>query len=206
MNIYLINHGDSYQGKDDLSRVLTRKGLRQVGLLGKRLEKFKIDIMYCSSMARAVQTAVLLNKHLLVDVLIRHDLREIDMGTLQDNWDVVNEFYPDFAKKFSEHIVDVPYPGGECGLDVLLRASNVMSEILDSGYENVAVVAHKGTIRVLLSGILGLEQQRRFFLGLPLEDCSISTVRFDADTNRLYVHTINDHAHLEDFEDEEPEE
>jgi broad specificity phosphatase PhoE len=198
MTIYLIRHGESTQGKEDAYRVLTTAGIRQAELTGQRLKKYGIERLYTSDMARAVQTADIINKSLLVNTLLRRDLREIDTGSFQNNWNVMNEFYPDFVRKFSEHIVDVPYPGGESGLDVMLRASNVIDEILSSGLKSVAVVAHGGTIRVLLCGILGLEQQRRFYIGLPFSNCGISVVKYVEKENRFYVHTINDSAHLED--------
>ena len=37
---------------------------------------------------------------------------------------------------------DLPYPGGECAEDVIRRAEPVLREIVNSGYERVAVVTH----------------------------------------------------------------
>jgi broad specificity phosphatase PhoE len=76
------------------------------------------------------------------------------------------------------------------------RSSKVIDEILESGCKNVAVVTHMGTIRALMCGILGLGQERRFFIGSPIEHCSISIIKHDK-SGQKHLHTINDHAHLD---------
>lgn len=200
MNIYLIRHGEREDGEDNKdSSGLTDKGMRQSELLGKRLMKYGIENIYSSDMVRALQTAYIINKYLSVEILPRHDLREIDMGAFSRGWEFLNEFHPTFSEKFSKHVEDVPYPGGENGLDVMLRSGNVINEILETSCENVAIVAHVGTIRVLLCGILGLGQARRFLIGAPIENCSISVIKYDKKSGTLSVHTVNDYAHVEDL-------
>lgn len=201
MNIYLLRHGESQTDSgDDDAQILTERGILQSSLLGKRLAKYKIDKMYSSDMVRALQTADIINQYLSVDILTRHDIREIDMGAFHRGWEYLNEFHPVFSEKFSMHAEDVSYPGGESGQDVLLRASNVLREIIESDCENIAVVTHGGVIRVLCCGILGVGQARRFFIGAPIENCSISVIKYDKKKGSFCVHTVNDHAHLEDLE------
>lgn len=199
MNIYLIRHGQ----KDDSSKncasmELTKKGFKQANLLGKRLMKCNIERIYTSDMVRAVQTSEEINKYLNVEVIVEHELREIDMGDfIEKGVKYVQENYPDFYKEFSKHTSDLQYPNGECGGDVWKRAQGVINEITNCGLENVAVVAHGGIIGVLICGFLEIPQDRRFFMGEPMENCSICMIRFDNKTNNYYLQSFNDHSHLE---------
>lgn len=202
MNIYLIRHGDKQEDWRNWEGLeLTEKGFRQANLLGQRLRKYGIDVIYCSDMIRAIQTSEEMNKFLNVDIRIRHELREIDMGDCDKfGWDHVKNNNPDFIAEFSKHTTDIPYPNGECGQDVWNRAIKVIHEIVESKLKNVAVVSHGGVIRALISGFLGLGQERRFYIGAPPENCSISVVRYKHESNEFYVHTVNDYAHLEDLD------
>ena len=205
MYIYLIRHGDKYEeyGNRDLLE-LTKKGYKQAELLGKRLTKYNIEKIYSSKMVRAVQTSETINKYLNVDIVIRPHLREIDMGECElKGWEHVKETYPDFMEEFLKHKIDIPYPKGECGEDVWERSIKVINEITSSELNNVAVVTHAGVIRALISGFLGLAQERRFYIGFPPENCSISVIKYDKSTGEFYVHCVNDYAHLEELEEKE---
>ena len=198
MNIYLIRHGEMQPGWTvDTPGRLSCIGVFQAKCLGSRLTQYQIERIYTSDEACSVQTAEMINRYLTVDIMERHELREIDMGSFLRGWEFINEFHPAFSEKFAEHAEDVPYPGGENGLDVMLRSSNVINEILSSGCSNIAVVTHAETIRALICGALGLGQARRFFIGSPIEHCSISIMTYEKQSDRVNLHTVNDHAHLE---------
>lgn len=202
MNIYLIRHGEIQKdGKSHDKLELSQKGFKQADLLGQRLAKYTIEKIYSSDMVRALQTSNAINKYLNVEIVVRHNLREIDMGECTNGWDNIKERYPDFMEKFSSHVIDVPYPNGECGKDVWNRSFTVINEIINIDFNNVAIVAHGGTIRALISGLLGLGQERRFFIGAPFENCCISIIKYNKNDNRFYIHTINDYSHLEGFTD-----
>lgn len=198
MNIYLIAHGERQHDLEQVDSLgLSQKGIQQADLLGKRLVKYDIDRIYSSDTTCAMQTSNVLNRHLLKEIMTSHDLREIDMGSFPRGWEFLNEFYPDFAMKYAAHTEDIPYPGGENGQDVFLRSYKIISEILETKCNDVAVVTHGGTIGVLLCGILGLSQAQRYLIGSPIEDGSISTIAYENKSGRFFLHTLNDHAHLE---------
>lgn len=201
-NIYLVRHGQRQDGSKGHEKLeLSEKGFKQANLLGKRLKKYNIQRIYSSDMIRAIQTSEEINKYLNVDIILNHELREIDMGKYaEEGREYIENNFPDFVKKFSGHLCDVAYPNGECGEDVWNRSKRVINEIINSGLENVAVVAHGGIIRVLISGFLGLHQERRFFFGSPLENCSITLVKYDNKSKNFYIHYFNDYSHLEDMQ------
>lgn len=197
MNIYLIRHGDTHNGITDPSYGLSIMGVFQTKCLGSRLTQYKIERIYSSDEACALQTTNIISEYLAADILTRHDLRNIDRGNFSRGWEFLNEFHPDFSEKFSKHIEDVPYPGGENGHDVMVRSNRVIEEILQSGCNNIAVVTHMANIQALICGFLGLGLARRFFLGAPLEYCSISIIKHDKARGSFTLQTMNDYAHLE---------
>lgn len=202
MNLYLIRHGEKMSNDKNHDMLeLTEKGFQQAELLGERLARQPMDIIYSSSMKRALQTAETINKYLHREIIVRPDLREVHMGISErEGWDSLVRHYPEFMREWYKRDRDLRYPpDGESGEDVWNRASKVIEEIVATDYENVAVVAHGGTIRILICGFLKLSQARRFCLGQPTENCSISIVKYDKAERQYYVHSFNDYAHLGDL-------
>ena len=113
-------------------------------------------------------------------------------------WEQIKLESPGVYDEWARHCTDLPYPGGECGQDVINRAMPLLDEILERCEERVAVVSHGGTIRSLLCAVLEIPQERRFFFGAPLDNCSLSVLRWDPAAGRFAVHTVNDAAHLEE--------
>ena len=199
MLLYLIRHGEKASKKENVMDIeLTSMGFRQAELVGRRLADERIERIYTSDMIRAVQTAEKINEFLNVPLVIRSNLREIDMGECEAlGWEQAYERHPEFKEAFRRHNADVPYPGGESGEDVWNRARQTMEEIEQSGLRRVAVVAHGGTIRSILCGALDIPQARRFFLGNPPEHCGISILEWT--NGHYYLRLFNDFAHLGDL-------
>lgn len=203
MKIYLLRHGQTnlnrdgkYQGAID--KDLNEFGKKQAELLGKRIQKFDIDIIYSSDLKRVIETSKIINNYVNTEIIIKEELREINMGA----WDTltIEERYihnQDYANEWHKYLADMPYPDGECGEDVCKRAMIVIEDIKKQQYENVAIVTSGGTIAILLCEILGLELHKRF--NIDISNCSISIVNLDNSNNKLTVNCINDTGHLEEL-------
>lgn len=203
MNIYLLRHGQTnlnkggkYQGLID--KDLNEFGRAQAKLLGKRLKKYNLDIIYSSDLKRVIETSEIINCYINTEIIVKQEFREINMGA----WDTltIEERYVshgDYAKEWAKHLEDLPYPDGECGADVCKRAIKVIDEIKKQQYKNVAIVTSGGTIAILLSEFLGLGQHKRF--NMDIDNCSISIVKYDNVHNKITVKCINDTEHLEDL-------
>jgi Fructose-2,6-bisphosphatase len=154
------------------------------------------DIIYTSNLWRAEQTARIIEKNRGIDIVIRNDLREIEMGAWEGmTWSEIESKYKDFFIEWKKHMIDLTYPDGESGGDALKRALKVIDEIISGGYENAAVVTSGGIIMVLLSYFLGLGLERRF--NMEIENCSISVVSCDRETKKFKVKCINNTSHLD---------
>ena len=68
-----------------------------------------------------------------------------------------SRFGPEYARWEEDPFTFAP-AGGECGLDVMARALPVIRHIVEThAGENVVVVSHKATIRLVISSILGFD-------------------------------------------------
>jgi len=201
MDIFLVRHGETNlnkynrrQGKTDID--LNATGLAQAELLGRRLAKYNIGRIYASDLRRVIQTARIINSYLDLNIVVRKELREINMGAWEGlGWADIQEIDPGLFTAWEEHLVDLPYPGGESGADVYARSSKVIREIINGSCKRVAVITSGGVIKVIISGLLGLGQEKRF--RLEADNCGISHVIYDEGKGRFTVKSVNDTSHLE---------
>lgn len=226
MNIYLIRHGRQSSSDCNVNVDLAPEGERQAALLGQRMKLYPVDIVYCSDLIRAEQTAKIAfsgQEKLLDNLQIRPGLAEVDFGELTGQPDaVVKRFYADYYQeqldRFAEGRVqksnaldevnefigdffvpteEIWYPQGETGESVLARVMPIIREWIESEYQNIAVVTHGGVIRILLTALFGGDFAKRLMFGISLENCSITQLHYDEDQNGFYLDRFNDYAHLE---------
>lgn len=200
MKIYLIRHGRQSSKLCNVNVDLSEEGFRQAALVGERLFPEKIQAVYSSDLIRAVQTAQAANLYWNVEHMVRPDLREISFGDME--WMSDGEIavkYRDFKLQMEKMEEDLPYPGGECAADVVHRALPVFEELVNSGYERVAVVTHGGVIRSMAAYYLGLDLAKWRILGKSLENCSITEFSWEDSQKRFTLERFNDYAHLEKY-------
>jgi len=201
MRIYLVRHAKQASILCNDNTPLDEIGRKQAHLLGKRFCSYDIDAIYCSDLLRAEETAEIIREELNNQSLIcqkREGLRETDFGDLtMMTDDAIKIEYREFmeGRYFVED--DWAYPGGESGQEVWKRAKEVLDEITAKDNENVVVVTHGGTIRVLLAGLFQGSQKDRLLFAKTFERGSLSELYYDKKDNRFYLERLNDFAHLE---------
>ena len=200
MKIYLIRHGRQSSKLCNVNVDLSEEGFRQAALVGERLFPEKIQAVYSSDLIRAVQTAQAANLYWNVEHMVRPDLREISFGDMEGMSDgEIAVKYRDFKLQMEKMEEDLPYPGGECAADVVHRALPVFEELVNSGYERVAVVTQGGVIRSMAAYYLGLDLAKWRILGKSLENCSITEFSWEDSQKRFTLERFNDYAHLEKY-------
>jgi broad specificity phosphatase PhoE len=162
--IYMVRHGatqlsaeDSFAGATNVD--LSEEGIFQVKRLAERLAVDEIAAVYCSPLNRTIQTATLLAKPHKLPLNKRDALREIHHGHWEGmkRVDVEAQFPEEYASWEQDPFTFAP-EGGEAGVNVIARALPVMREIvLEHRGQNVLVVSHKATIRLLISSLLGFD-------------------------------------------------
>jgi broad specificity phosphatase PhoE len=140
---------------------LSDEGRQQAALLGERLQRARIDALYASNLSRALETANIIGAHCGLTPTIVDGLREISHG----HWEgltraEVEERFPGEYQAWEEDPFTFAPEGGESGVAVLARALPALREIVMRHPEqNVVVVSHKATIRLLLSSFLGFDER-----------------------------------------------
>ncbi len=160
----MVRHGatelsgeDSFAGAVDVE--LSPEGIYQAERLAERLSDDEISAVYCSPLARTVHTATILARPHNLPLIQREGLREIHHG----HWEGmrrsdVEAMYPDEYASWEEDPFTFAPQGGEAGVNVIARALPVIREIvLNHRGQNVLVVSHKATIRLLISSLLGFD-------------------------------------------------
>jgi broad specificity phosphatase PhoE len=162
--VFLIRHGatplsaeDRFAGATDVP--LSPEGRGQAQHLADRLSNDRLRAVYCSPMRRTMETAEIVGGPHRLKPITHEGLREIDHGHWEGlrRSDVEAQFAAEYAAWEQDPFIFAP-EGGESGLSVMARALPVIREIvLQHEGENVAVVSHKATIRLIISSLLGFD-------------------------------------------------
>ncbi len=152
--IYLVRHAMSqsniegnFCGVTDVP--LSEKGYRQLEFLAKRFAEIRLDRIYSSPLMRAVETAKAIGRAQRLDVTLRHELHEIDVGELEGlDFRRLTANYPDEMERYIHDPGAFSSPGGEAMAQVSARAVNALGRIAaENPGRTVAVVSHGDFIR-----------------------------------------------------------
>ena len=200
--LLLIRHGattltaeDRFAGSTEVE--LSDEGRRQAERLGQRLAPRKISACYASPMKRTLDTARLVVGPHKLEIQPRAGLKEIDHGRWEGHTrkEVEQKFATEYANWEQDPFTFAPQ-GGESGLAVTARALPVLIAIVQAHPDqNVLVVSHKATIRLLLSSLLGFDP-RRFRDNLDQNPAALNIVDFRGPT-RARLTLFNDTSHYE---------
>lgn len=201
--LFMVRHGATdateegrFSGASGVA--LSEEGRRQAASLGERLERQHISAVYSSPLSRALDTARLIASRCGLEPTTRDGLREISHG----HWEGLtrDEVERDFAGEYATWEAD-PFTfapeGGESGVAVLARALPVVREIVTAhAGEQVLVVSHKATLRLVLSSLLGFDA-RGYRDRLDQSPACLNVLDFK-DTVRARLMLFNDTSHYAD--------
>jgi probable phosphoglycerate mutase len=198
--LHLIRHGATLSSAEDrfagaIDVALSDLGRDQAERLGERLAATPLAAIYASPLSRTVETARLVGVPQGLEPRLEDGLREIAHG----HWEGLrrSEVEQRFAEEYAAWEAD-PFTfapaGGETGLGVMARALPVIREVvLRHPGENVAVVSHKATIRLLISSLLGFDA-RGYRDRLDQAPACLNIVDF-RDPGRARLMLYNDTSH-----------
>ena len=204
--LLLVRHGatklsaeDRFAGAVDVE--LSDEGKFQAARLAARLADDQISAVYCSPMTRTIQTAEIVAAPHDLPLLQRDGLREINHGHWEGlrRADVEKQFPDEYAAWEQDPFSFAP-DGGEAGVNVIARALPVVREIvLNHRGENVLVVSHKATLRLLISVLLGFDA-RGYRDRLDQSPACLNVLDFK-DPVRARLMLFNDVSHYVDTPD-----
>ena len=183
--IFLVRHGatvltaeDRFAGATDVE--LSDEGREQVRRLATRLAGENIKAIYASPLGRTVETAQILAEPHNLEVQTRDGLREISHGRWEQmTRKEVDQAFPEEAAAWEKDPYTFAPMGGESGLAVTARALPVLMDIVrEHAADNILIVSHKATIRLLLSSLVGFDP-RRYRDSLDLNAASLNIVDFN---------------------------
>ncbi len=162
--LYLVRHGatqltaeDRFSGSVGVD--LSEDGRAQAQHLATRLADDKLAAVLCSPLSRTLETAQIIAAPHGLSPLPFDGLREISHGHWEGltRKEVEARFPDEYAAWDSDSFTFAP-EGGESGISVLARALPIIREIvLKYTGENVLVVSHKATLRLIISSLLGFD-------------------------------------------------
>lgn len=180
-NIYFIRHGETkwntigkIQGWKD-SR-LTDLGIKQANKAAEYLNKYEstnIDIIYSSDLSRAYDTAEIINNKLKLDIIESELLRENSFGIWEGK---TKEDILEFDSKGYENWLRIPEESsiedGETLDELRKRVKKFLDSIVD--YENILIVSHSVTIKMLILVLLNMDNKH--FKNLSMNNTGISKI------------------------------
>ena len=200
--LYLVRHGATQLTAEDrfsgaIGVDLSVEGRAQAERLAERLASEPISAVYASPLSRTVETATILATPHRLPVVQREGLREISHGRWEgmSRHDVETQFAAEYASWDADPFTFAP-DGGESGVQVLARALPVIREIVVTHVgQNVLVVSHKATLRLLLSSLLGFDE-RGYRDRLDQSPACLNVVDFK-DPVRARLMLFNDVSHYQ---------
>jgi 2,3-bisphosphoglycerate-dependent phosphoglycerate mutase len=189
----LIRHGPTewnathrFQGRTDLS--LSACGLRHAAAIAAALREERIDALYSSDLARAMETAAAIAEAHAIAMVPDARLREFDFGAWEGlTWDEVVAANPHFGGRGSTAAKLYAPQDGESFAQVCRRVEAFVDQarVRHSG-GRIAVVTHAGPLHAALS-VLGLDhvEASRDNLSLRFTPGGITRIALERDGARI---------------------
>ena len=160
MKLYISRHGQTPWNVEDLicgrtDVPLTEVGQKQAKRLAESALDKGIDVILCSPMLRARQTAQAVSDAIGVPIQIDQRLIEMDFGTFEGTSRFGEEF------QWVRAQMSTRFPGGESGFDVAYRVYGLLYEIREKYPDKtVLLVCHNCVSRAV----------RSFFMNMSTEE------------------------------------
>jgi broad specificity phosphatase PhoE len=206
LRVYLIRHGQTDWNCDQrvmgqLDIPLNEIGRAQARRTAEFLSHEKFSAVYSSDLSRAWETAQLIAQLHRLEVIPAPELREMTYGHWEGltRQEVIARYPEEYAQR-RENPSGFQPSGGESRQELYDRSTRKFEEIIaQHQHEPIALIAHGGSCRAIVSYVAGLDGWGPF----AIDNCSISIVDCEDDeTRELYQVNCTYHLrelHIEDF-------
>lgn len=175
---------------------LSGLGRTQAMALSAVLGEQDVDVVACSTMRRAIETAEIVASPHGLTPIVRPELveiqsyRDLEEGVDPQSLVDLDEWAAREQAFYRQVMWDHMY-FGEGSAEFRARAVGAVNRLVaDYAGQHIVLVSHGGVINAVIGDILGIEEDMFF---LP-NHCSISTVWIKGDVRR--VHSVNERQHL----------
>lgn len=188
--LVLIRHGATawslksrFQGKSDIP--LDRVGKQQMQRLTRESNLPKFKKIYTSSLSRAIESAKILSRYDRVTITKDKRINEYDFGSWEGKTFAELRRANDFRFISLRKAQWMAPPGAESMKKFRTRVSKFLKEILKKHRgETVAIVAHGGSLKMILLCAMDFPNSKFWFVRLDL--ASVSILHFFEKTAQIY--------------------
>lgn len=167
-------------------------GESQALAVATRLRAYEPVAVYASDAQRTRQTGEIIASACNVELHLRQDLREIDLGAWAgQTFAALAAADPHAAAWFTDPAATTP-PGGERAADAATRVLTALQTLAQAGIETAVIVGHAGSLRLALALALGMPLSAYWRFRLDCASLSIVTWTSDGPI----VESLNDTSHL----------
>ena len=195
--VLLVRHGDiaadmsRYWGHTDVS--LNDDGIRQAEQLAHRVAGEDIDVVYSSDLRRAADSAAIIAACHQLSVVTCPELREIMFGQCEGlAFAEMKDRYPETEDIWNANGQHIRFPGGESVLALTERVTTFAERLRCESYRSALVVAHGGSLRVLICCLAGLEISA--WREMRIERASLSVIEMEGRSGKLLL--LNNVSHF----------
>jgi len=196
--VYILRHGQTdctrqgrFCGRHDPP--LNASGLAMARAFAEYYSSPTWRAIYTSPLQRTVQISAIVSKRHGLPITVADGLLELDYGLWDDRLKREIASKPEYIAWSADPEALSP-PQGETASEVARRASAVIDGIrCTHPAEDVLVITHKATIRILICHYMGIDL-RRFRERIANPIASLTCLRFDRGESMLM--TLADVAHL----------
>lgn len=178
MKVYVIRHGQTdwnlaqkTQGKTDIE--LNKTGIEQARKAKEKINKCKIDLIYCSPLKRAKETAKIVNEDKKYKIIYEKDLEERGFGDFEGKTkEEIKEMVGDWEK-----IHDYKINSNERNIEPIKDVCNRVWNFLDKVKEeqagkNILIVTHAGVCRAINAYFNGADEEGNI-ASAKMDNCEV---------------------------------
>lgn len=174
MKIYYVRHGQTdwnfekkMQGGES-ERDLNNTGIEQAKKTAEELKDIKYDIILCSPMNRAKQTAKIINENRNVPIVIDDRIRERKLGKLEGH-NIIEEL----EGKIWDYNCNYKIPEGEDLEEFQARVLEFLEDAKNKyNDKTILIVAHGGVAKIIKSYLYGMPESKNL-LEIEMKNCEI---------------------------------
>jgi broad specificity phosphatase PhoE len=200
MKIYITRHGETQWNEKGLMQGwknsdLTEKGIENAKRLAERLKDINFDVIYCSPLDRAIDTAKYINGESNTKIVMVESLKEMGFGSWEgmEHSKIKELHYEQYTSFYERPHLYKPQENGESFEGLLMRVKKAWDEILEAGGNNILIVTHAVVLKTLYTIIKKLELKDIWNLPF-IKDTSLTIV--EVIENKVEIILEADTSHL----------
>lgn len=174
MKFYYIRHGQTdlnlnrkMQG-GQTEKDLNETGIKQAQETKKELSEIKYDLIICSPMNRAIQTAKIISEGRDVEFLTDERIRERKLGVMEGN-DITEEC----EERIWDYNLNEEIPEGESVKEFEKRILDFLNDIKNKySDKTILIVAHGGVAKIIKKYLYGMPKEENLS-NYDMKNCEI---------------------------------